>query len=68
MTQKTFELIAGVLFGIVALLHFFRIAHGWNVTIGTWIVPMWVSWLGLVIPAVLAYYGVKLGSHTSRKL
>ena len=62
MSQKTFNLLAGVIFAAVALLHLSRLYFGWSAVLkeATWTVPMWVSWLGLVVAAGLAYFGNKL--------
>jgi hypothetical protein len=43
MDQRTFSVVAGVIFAAVALLHLVRIYMGWPVMIGGWSVPMWVS-------------------------
>ena len=56
MDKKTFTLLAGVIFAIVALLHLLRIYMGWPVVIGNWTVPMWVSWIGFVVAAGLSYF------------
>lgn len=60
MSQKGYNLISAIIFTIVALVHVWRLSQGWGITIDTWIVPMWVSWAGLVIPGVLAFYGFRL--------
>ena len=60
MTQRTFSLITATLFSVIALLHAVRILRGWQVTIGGGVVPIWVSWIGLVIAAYLAYQGFRL--------
>ena len=39
MDQKTFTLIAGVIFAVVALLHLLRVYMAWPVIIGGWTVP-----------------------------
>ena len=57
MDQKTFTLFAGVIFAIVALLHLLRIYMGWPVVVGDWTVPMWVSWIALVVVSSLSYFG-----------
>jgi hypothetical protein len=58
MDQKTFSLLAGAIFALVALLHLLRIFMGWPVSIGGWMVPMWVSWLGFVVAGALSYFGL----------
>jgi hypothetical protein len=61
MTQKTFALISGIIFTIVALVHALRLAQGWGIAIDGWDVPMWLSWAGLIIPGVLGFYGLRFG-------
>jgi len=55
MTQRTFNLTAGTLFLLVAILHALRLLFGWHASMGGWIVPMWVSWAGVVVAGFLAY-------------
>ena len=59
--MKPFTTAAVVVFVLVAALHLARVALGWHVIIGDSVVavggtsiPMWVSYLGAVIPAALA--------------
>ena len=59
MSKKTFLVIAGLIFLLVTVIHALRIALGWQVTIGSWNVPMWVSWIALVIAGFLSYKGLK---------
>ena len=60
MDQKTFVLLAGVVFAIVALAHLLRIFMDWPIVIDTWTVPMWLSWIALVIAGVLGFFGLSL--------
>ena len=60
MDRKTFTLLAGVIFAIVALLHLLRIYMAWPVVIGDWTVPMWESWIALVVAGGLSYFGLSL--------
>jgi len=60
MTPRTYSLIAGIIFSLVALLHALRLLRGWHVVIGDLSLPVWVSWLGLVIAGYLAYQGFRL--------
>ena len=55
MSQKTFTIIASAVFGVVVLFHVLRIFFGWPAVIGGWAVPMWLSWIGLVVAGVLSY-------------
>ena len=60
MTQRTYSLVTSVLFFLIAILHALRLLRGWQVTIGAVVVPLWVSWIGLVITVYLAYQGFRL--------
>ncbi len=55
MKQDTFNTVAGTLFAMIAGLHVLRIVRHLHASIGGWIVPMWVSWAGLVLAGFLAY-------------
>jgi hypothetical protein len=59
MDQKAFSIAAGVVFAVVALFHLVRIYMGWSVIIGDWSVPMWMSWIGLVIAGGPRFFRVE---------
>jgi tellurite resistance protein TehA-like permease len=52
--MKPFTTIASILFVLVAILHVLRLIYGWEVTINDVAIPMWVSIIGVFIPAGLA--------------
>lgn len=56
--------VSTVVFTLVALLHLCRVVWQWDATIAGWMVPMWVSWVGVVVAGVLAYSGYK---HSSKR-
>lgn len=61
MNQKTFSVVAGLIFLVVALAHALRLVFGWQVMLQAWTVPLWVSWIALFISGFLAYEGLALG-------
>ena len=63
MDQKTFSLVAGLIFGVVALFHLVRIFEEWTVIIGDWSVPKSVSWVALVVAGGLALLGLRLSQR-----
>jgi len=63
MDQKTFTIVAGAIFAVVALLHVLRILMGWPAVLGGWEVPMWVSWIALVVAGGLSYFGLSLATR-----
>ena len=60
MNQKTYLVLSGIIFIAVALLHAARMAFGWEVSVGGWTVPMWVSWAGLLASGFLAFSSLTL--------
>ena len=57
MKQGAFLLLTSSIFALIALVHSLRLFYGWNVTIGDWAVPVWVSALGFLIAGYLACQG-----------
>ena len=55
MTDKTFHLITGLVFAVVALVQALRLVMGWSVVIGGWNAPMWISWVAIVVAGGLSY-------------
>jgi hypothetical protein len=53
--MKPFTTIAVAIFTIVAVVHLLRILMGWEVVIQGTVMPMWASYLGLLITGGLAF-------------
>ncbi len=60
MNQKTFSLLASVIFLLIALMHALRLTLGWHVVVEGRAVPSWVSWVAFVIALYLASAGIRL--------
>ncbi len=60
MKARTYLLISGVIFGLVCLGHLLRVVFGWPLVIGTYQVPMAVSWMGMFIAAGLVVWVVAM--------
>jgi hypothetical protein len=63
MSQKTFSLVATVFLVLVAVMHALRLSFGWNVEVNGWIVPMWASWVALVVTLLLSAEGIRLATN-----
>ncbi|MGH9554665.1 MAG: hypothetical protein ACRD2Y_02475 [Terriglobales bacterium] len=61
MTTRSFSLTAGVIFSLISLLHLLRIIFGWEAVFEGRTVPLWASWVALLVGAYLAYQGFRLG-------
>lgn len=66
MRQKTYFLACATVFLTVAAAHLTRLIMGWEVTIGGWAIPRWVSIPGLVVPGILSAWGFALASDALR--
>ncbi|MEE8371711.1 MAG: hypothetical protein V3R73_06135 [Sphingomonadales bacterium] len=53
--MKQATTIAVVLLALVAVAHLARIIMGLDANVGAWAVPMWISYLGVLIPGGLSF-------------
>ena len=60
MSQKTFPLTAGLVFALVTLGNILRVVFALEWTVQGREIPMWASWVAVVIAAYLAYEGLRL--------
>jgi hypothetical protein len=60
MSQRSFLLVSAMVFTLVCLLHVLRLVYGWSAMIGGRTVPIWVSWVGVVVSGFLALEGFRL--------
>ena len=58
--MRSYLLISGLLFAAMTLLHLLRLVYGWPAQIGAWTVPLWVSWLGLIVAGCLCIWAFAL--------
>ncbi len=64
MDQRIFNVVASVIFALVALLHLLRIYMGWPIVISSWTAPMWVSWIAFVVAGGLSFFGLSLATRS----
>jgi hypothetical protein len=57
LDQKIYASLTAALFLAMAIMHLLRIIFGWEVQIGGFAIPFWVSWLAIPITGALAYFG-----------
>ena len=65
MKHQTYELIAGLLFSLIALGHLLRIVLGWEAVFNGQPVPMWPSWLALLLGGFLGIQGIRLSRRSA---
>ena len=59
MQQKIFFSTTGVIFALIAVLHFLRMTFAWEAVIGGWQVPMLVSGLAVLVALYLSWQSFK---------
>ncbi len=60
MTKKFFFLVTTITFGIFSVLHFLRLMFEWQVFVGTWRVPGYVSGIVILFTIFMVYWSIDL--------
>jgi uncharacterized membrane protein YecN with MAPEG domain len=60
--QKTGLRVASILFAIFAIGHLVRLIKNVQVTVGTHTIPMGLSWVALIVAAILCIWMWRLSS------
>ena len=63
MCLQVYLLISGIIFGLVAILHLVRLIWKVSVQFGSKVLPMRISWGGLVAATVLCVWAFVLYFH-----
>ena len=57
--SRPFTMVAALIFFGIALLHVYRLFTHFQVVLGSHVLPEWISYVGVLVPGVLAYMLVK---------
>ena len=60
MSKNSYIIQTAVVFTIIGLVHLARIVFGWPAEIGTFSVPMWFSYVAVIVTGGLAAVGLRL--------
>jgi hypothetical protein len=52
--MKTGTLLAIIVFTIVAVAHLLRLVDGTQIVVGSTTIPVWVSFVGVLVPGLIA--------------
>ena len=58
-----YALVSSLIFAAVAAAHLVRLLNRWAVQVGPYSVPMSLSWIGLVIAALISIWGFAQVAH-----
>ena len=59
----SYAAVSALIFVIVAVVHLARLVKSWPVQVGSFAVPMSLSWIGLQVSALLAIWGFMQLGH-----
>ncbi|MDE1975286.1 MAG: hypothetical protein KGI49_02125 [Patescibacteria group bacterium] len=66
LRSRSYFLLVGIILGIVALAHLVRLFSSTEVEIAGWIVPLWLSWIGVAAAAYLSYMSFRLAMSSKK--
>lgn len=52
--MRPFTTLAAAIFALMAIAHAYRLATNCEVAVGGTVLPLWMSWIGLAVTALLA--------------
>lgn len=58
--MRAYLQISGAVFGLIALAHLLRLFGHWPIDLAGHIVPLWASWLGLLLAGGLSIWALRL--------
>lgn len=54
MDQRSYIILSGSIFGLIAVLHVLRLLSQWQVTIAGMTVPLWLSGMAAIVAGAMA--------------
>jgi hypothetical protein len=60
MEKNNIITAAAIVLFLAGSTHLIRIFYGWELTVNEWEIPIWVSFIGTIIPIFLSYNLLKL--------
>ena len=58
--MRAYIQITGVVFGLIALVHALRLILDWPAQVAGWAVPVWVSWVAILVAGALCAWAFRL--------
>ena len=58
--MRAYIQITGVVFGLIALVHAARLILDWPAQVAGWVVPIWISWLAILVAGALCAWAFRL--------
>ena len=58
--QKMYLKLIGLIFSVIAILHLLRLIFRWDVVLGDWQIPIWISFVGVAVAGFMSIIAFKL--------
>lgn len=55
--------VAGIIFSLMAIFHLLRLYFGWSIVFGAFVLPVWASWIGLIIAGGLGIWMLRAACY-----
>ena len=59
LMQDRYASVSAIVFGVVALIQAIRAFNEWPVQIGPYVIPVWFSWLAVLVAGALCVWGFR---------
>ena len=63
MKAQTYYKTVGIIFLVIGLLHLLRAINGWEAVMGGYVIPVWFSWVAVLIAGYLGIRGLQLAKN-----
>ena len=60
MSKRNYLSVVSFIFLVIAVLHALRLLGSWEAVIGGTVIPIWVSWLAVIVAGILSWQGFLL--------
>lgn len=60
MSSIHYARVTASLFLVIFALHLLRLIYGWDAEIAGYAIPMWASWIAMILAGFISAFGFKL--------
>lgn len=61
--HKNYAMVSALVFAVVAVVQVLRLVNQWTVQIGPYAVPLWFSWIAVIVAAALSLWGFRTAAR-----
>lgn len=61
--HKHYAMVSALVFAVVGVIQILRLVNQWAVQVGPYAVPLWVSWIAVIVAAALSLWGFRTAAR-----